>query len=268
MSFNVRYGSADDGENSWPRRRLQVCELVRQCDPDVIGLQEALRFQIDFMRQDLPGYGEVGEGRDGGETGEYSAILYRTARFAPAESGTFWLSDTPGEPSRHWGNACTRVCTWARLVEKRSGRAFYFYNTHLDHRSQPSRLKSVQLIGHTIAHRTHPQDPFVLTGDFNAGEDSPSIAYLTGRAEAPGPLLFVDTFRVLHPDEKLVGTFNGFSGRADGAKIDYVLTEPTAQVLESAIVRIRFDGRCASDHDPVTATLRFTPVAGPAPVED
>ena len=120
MSFNIRYGTARDGENVWAKRRELVFRTVRDYAPEVVGLQEALRFQIDEIRRAVPGYAEVGTGREGGTKGEYSAILFRAERFDVTESGTFWLSDTPEVPSRHWGNACIRICTWARLVEKRA----------------------------------------------------------------------------------------------------------------------------------------------------
>ena len=67
----------------------------------------------------------------------------------------------------------------------------------------------------------------------------------------------VDTFRVIHPSTKEVGTFSGFKGRTDGEKIDYILVEPTVQVLEASIVRTEQAGRNPSDHYPVTAQLKF-----------
>jgi endonuclease/exonuclease/phosphatase family metal-dependent hydrolase len=262
MSFNVRYGRARDGANAWPNRREIVFETIRDRAPDVVGLQEALRFQMDEIRSGVPGYGEVGVGRDGGTKGEYSGVLYREARFDVAESGTFWLSDTPEVPSRHWGNDCIRICTWARLVEKApGGRGFYLFNTHLDHRSQPSREKGARLIARRIASRARP-DPVVLTGDLNAGERNPAVLYLLGRTgpDRPAdatPVPLVDTFRVLHPKQKNVGTFNGFRGAAAGAKIDYVLVQPGTEVLEAEIVRASRDGRYPSDHFPVTARVRW-----------
>ena len=100
--------------------------------------------------------------------GEYSAILYRLERFKVEKSDTFWLSDTPEKPSKSqkWGNACIRICTWARLIEKKSGHAFYMFNTHLGHRSQLSREKSVQLIMTHIQKRKHPDEKNV--GTFNS----------------------------------------------------------------------------------------------------
>jgi endonuclease/exonuclease/phosphatase family metal-dependent hydrolase len=126
MSFNIRYGTANDGENRWANRREFLFDVVRQSDADLIGLQEALDAQIREILAAVPGYGVVGVGRDDGRTrGEYAAILYRTSRFHVSDAGTFWFSDTPEVvASRSWGNTITRICTWARLVD-RDGRAFW-----------------------------------------------------------------------------------------------------------------------------------------------
>ncbi len=259
MTFNIRNGLAQDGENHWRNRKQLVCDVIRQCSPDVLGLQEAFRFQLDEFNQRLPEYGEIGTGRDGGTKGEYSAILYRKDRFEVGESGTFWLSDTPTTPSAHWGNNCLRICTWARLTDKNSRRSFYIYNTHLDHQSQPAREKGVRLIMQYMQKRMH-QDPAVLMGDFNSGENNPVIGYLkgTGKFADPSTAPMVDSFRILYPDTKVAGTSNsGFQGRSDGPKIDYIFVTPDTRTVEAAIVRTNREGRYPSDHFPVTAQLRF-----------
>ena len=260
MSFNIRYGSAVDGENHWRLRKEKVFDVIRKDSPDIIGLQEALRWQIDEIKENVPGYGEVGVGRNDGKTkGEYSAILYRAERFDVASSGTFWLSDTPEIiASKHWGNGITRICTWGRFIDKKSASAFYLYNAHLDHQSQPSREKSVRLIAAVIKKRAKP-DPFILTGDFNAGEQNPAIEYLTtkGKGDKFSPITMVDAFRVLHPEEKEVGTFNGFFGARDGEKIDFIFVQASTAVLRAAIVRTEQNGHYPSDHFPVTARLHL-----------
>ncbi len=178
MTFNIRYGTADDGDNSWPLRSAMVWQLIQNHAPDVVGLQEALRFQLDEIRTRVPGYAELGVGRDDGRSGgEYSAILYRSRRFAVADQGTFWFSETPDAPgSTSWGNRITRICTWARLVERETGTHLYVYNLHLDHESQPSRERSVELLAARINAR-RPRDPVIVMGDFNAGEDNPAVRY-------------------------------------------------------------------------------------------
>ena len=250
MSFNIRYGTANDGDNHWLRRREQLFALLREQQADVVGLQEALHGQIDEILRAVPGYGYVGVGRsDGRQAGEYAAILYRTARLQVRRSDTFWFSDTPGVvKSTSWGNQIERICTWA-YFEDRDGPAFYLYNVHLDHQSQPSRERSVALLLARIAARD-PRAPVVVTGDFNAGEDNPAAVAM--RAS------FRDSFRVREPDAKEVGTFNGFKiGQTAGEKIDFVFVEPGTEVLEAAIVRTSRDGRYPSDHFPVTARIRL-----------
>ena len=177
MSFNIRYGTANDGENRWANRREFLFDVVRRADADVIGLQEALDGQVREILAAVPGYGLVGVGRDDGRTrGEYAAILFRTSRLHVSDSGTFWFSDTPERvASRSWGNTITRICTWARFVD-RDGRAFWHYNVHLDHQSQPSRERSAALLVERIDARRAPDEPALVTGDFNAGEDNPALS--------------------------------------------------------------------------------------------
>ena len=253
MSFNIRYGTANDGENRWPVRRDFLIDVMREQAADVVGLQEALDFQIDEITAALPVYGVIGVGRDdGARKGEYTAILFRRDRFQISDAGTFWFSDTPDViASKSWGNRITRICTWARLVD-RDGRAFWHYNVHLDHESQPSRERSAALLRKRIDERRLPQEPVVVTGDFNAGEQNPAVvAMLAGGA-------LVDTFRVRFPTEKVAGTFSGFDpAKTEGEKIDYVFVPAGAEVLRAEIVRTTRNGKVPSDHFPVVAQIRL-----------
>lgn len=262
VSYNIRYGTAADGDNHWTLRREPLFELLRELDADLVGLQEALDFQIAEILEALPRYAVVGVGRDDGRAaGEYSAILFDRERLRVADSGTFWFSDTPTVPaSRSWGNTIPRIATWARFVD-RDGRAFWHWNVHLDHRSQASRERSTELLAARIAARPSASEPVVVTGDFNAGEDNPAMATLIARpagGEPTQPPIFLDTFRVLFRDESAAGTFSGFDPTStSGPKIDYVLVQPGAEVLEAAIVRWSRAGRSPSDHFPVLARVRL-----------
>jgi endonuclease/exonuclease/phosphatase family metal-dependent hydrolase len=260
MTFNIRYGTAADGANSWVNRKAQVFNLIRAQASDVMGLQEALAFQIDEITANVAGYVKIGVGRDDGKTsGEFSPILYRSARFRVDTSGTFWLSDTPEVPgSKTWGNNYTRICTWARLVDRLSGRGFYFFNAHLDHESQPSREKSAVLIVQRMKAVKNPAEPVFFTGDFNVGEDNVVIQYFLGKKPLGGgnnPLPFLDSFRMLHPGDAEVGTFNGFTGATNGDKIDFVFVLPRITALTAEILRTHEGPVYPSDHFPVTASL-------------
>ncbi len=275
MSFNIRYGTADDGANSWDQRRELVFGVLNKHEPDIVGLQEALRFQLDAINEAVAGYSIIGVGRSDGKTkGEYAAIMYRTARFEVLDFGYFWLSDTPEKPSsKTWGNNVTRICTWARMADAKSGATFYFYNTHLDHQSQPSRKKSVELIAAQLNARAMINDPVILVGDFNAGEDNEAIRYLTGElarassetVEPPPSPGLRDAFRVVHPDATEVGTFGAFEGRVTGRKIDYVFVSESVTVHDASILLDSSDGRYPSDHYPVTAIIAIPAAAPPTP---
>jgi endonuclease/exonuclease/phosphatase family metal-dependent hydrolase len=266
MTFNIRYGTAEDGLQAWNARRDLLLFRLSADSADVIGLQEALRFQIDEIRSAVPGYAEVGAGRDDGKSaGEHSQILFRSARFRFEAGGTFWLSDTPEVPgSITWGNACTRICTWARLFDTRDDRSVYVYNLHLDHVSQRSRELGVQLVMRRITGRA-TKDPVILMGDFNTGEKNPVIPYITGTdplfghdstvQRNPSPL--VDTYASAHPGESEVATYHAFKGGIVGERIDYIFASPGTEVLGSSIDRAEHAGIYPSDHYPVVSTLLF-----------
>jgi endonuclease/exonuclease/phosphatase family metal-dependent hydrolase len=250
MTFNVRYGTAPDGPDAWPLRRPIALGVIADFGPAVLGLQEALRFQLDEIERALPVYGEVGVGRDdGAQAGEYAAILFDRRRLTLLEQGAFWLSDTPTVPgSMTWGNRFPRVVTWARFEDRVARATFYVFDTHWDHESQPSRERSARLMLERIAARAAPGDPVLVTGDFNSGEDNPAFRALLASD-------LTETFRALHPSARDVRTFHAFKGDRRGDKIDAVLVSRQWRILDADIVHTSAGGRYPSDHFPVTATV-------------
>ncbi|MEM7388066.1 MAG: endonuclease/exonuclease/phosphatase family protein, partial [Verrucomicrobiota bacterium] len=195
-----------------------------------------------------------GVGRDDGkEAGEFSAVLYRTDRFEKMAGGTFWLSDAPDQPgSITWGNACTRICSWVRLKEKKSGRLLSVYNGHFDHVSAPSRLKAARLIGEMINEHGNTGHPTIVMGDFNTAPDSGPISQLLNGS----PVKFSNTLKP-GPDGSRPGTYHGWKGKPRGKQIDYVLISPGIECLRSEVVRHHVNGRYLSDHFPVLAELQL-----------
>ena len=256
MSYNIRYENPGDvGSRAWRQRIPAVVRAIRAKSPDVVGVQEALHGQAADLWASLPDYEFFGSGRDdGGRAGEYSGIFYQRARFEEdaSDGGTFWLSDTPEKPgSMTWGNGIPRVVTWLRLTDRCTGRSFYVFNTHWDHRHQGSRERAGELIASRIANRRHVDDPVVLLGDFNAVETNPGVRQLTGP-----PLGLVDTFLHLHPAEPMRGTINFWNAvRREQWKIDHILVSPGAEIRSAAILRDGMDS--VSDHFPVVAEIAF-----------
>jgi endonuclease/exonuclease/phosphatase family metal-dependent hydrolase len=258
LSFNVRYGTAQDGENHWGFRRELVFETIRANDPDVIGLQEVLAFQARELCEALPEYGFVGVGRDdAAEEGEFVPIMYRRKLFDLTGFGHVWLSEEPRCPGvKGWDAACPRMLTWVRLRFKPNAlNAIHVINTHFDHVGQRARLESARIVRRTV--ETLGGKPVIVVGDFNCGPGSPPYAVLT---EDRGNLAELkDACAVLEQDEGDVGTFNAFRGDRSGARIDLILFNRRFEALQAGIDRRDFDGRYPSDHFPVSATLRLLP---------
>ena len=63
MSFNIRFGTARDGENHWSKRQHIVAKVIRDHRPDLVGMQEVLAFQRDELLEQCPGYACVGGGQ-------------------------------------------------------------------------------------------------------------------------------------------------------------------------------------------------------------
>ncbi len=266
MTFNIRYGIANDGDNAWPKRKSMVFSVILKKGGDFVGMQEAWKFQIEDILKAVPTYKCLGRGRQvNPDTDEWSPICYRHARWTPVpeEQGTFWLSKTPNKPgSKSWDSSLPRICTWARFVENTTGRAIYVFNTHFDHRGRTARLNGSKLIASRIAQRKIKNTPVLLMGDFNASESGDAIRYLKGVpiGSARSPISFVDTFRVIHPNAKNVGTYHRWRGSKTGRKIDYIFTFPGASGTKFHSAEIVYDntnGRYPSDHFPVKATLSF-----------
>lgn len=268
-TFNIRFASqGDKGTRSWEARKELVVETVRKMNPDVWGVQEAMDHQMEFLKKNLPGYQVIGVGRDDGKKkGEYSAIFLRKKRFKQdeKEGGTFWLSETPEKAgTTSWGNEVIRICTWSRLVDQKSGKGVYVFNTHWDHRSQPSREQSARLLGKRIAARKNGNEPVVLLGDFNATETNPGVAYLIGKqvklAGGTEPEQWKSALRSafleLHPDVADRRTFNSWRGERKGAfMIDHVLVSKEWTVKKSWIEYHMKDDMVPADHWPVAAVL-------------
>ena len=258
MSFNIRYGAANDGDNSWPKRNHLVLETIEMFGPDLLGTQEVLEFQADFLKENLDGYGFHGVGRnDGVSGGEFVPVMYRLDRFELIDSGHFWLSENPDEPgSKSWDTSLTRMCSWVILRDKKGdGRPFAFANAHFDHRGKQARLESAKLIRER-AEGIEDEVPVIIVGDFNNGEDDAPYAALVKGSESGGKP-FVDSFRTIYPkrgDQE--GTMSQWRGNRLGRRIDWVIHSPKFVTLNATINHTNEDGRYPSDHYPVQAILR------------
>jgi endonuclease/exonuclease/phosphatase family metal-dependent hydrolase len=257
MTFNIRYDNPGDGPDAWDKRREWVAKFIERQEPDVLGMQEVLKRQADYLAAELTEFDWYGVGRDDGKIrGEYSPIFYKKDRFTLLDQGTFWLSEQPEEPgSRSWDAAITRICSWVKLKDRKSQREFFVFNTHFDHRGEEARQQSATLIRKMIT-KLAPNIPWVLLGDFNATPDGEVYQRLSRDQEDVVGVLdayVAPQVKPLGPDS----TWNGFKEVQAGRRIDYVFVNPAARVLRVEIVVEQRDGRFPSDHLPVVATVQW-----------
>lgn len=267
MSFNVRFAMPGHNEsateNNWndqehPRRDRAV-RVIREVNPDLLGVQEAREMQIKDLQQAFPEFAFYGVGRDDGKMGgEFSGIYYRKGRFTRTATGSFWLSETPEKPGTTFAappNRIPRIASWVRLEDAETRREFLFLNMHWDHIDELAREKSAVLVRDRVTNIAKNL-PVIITGDLNSSEDTTAYATLVATYKS-GRGLF-DSYRQLHPQRSRDEvTFNGWKHALKGSRIDFVLCTAEFTPTAAEIFRTTYEGRLPSDHYPVTATLRL-----------
>lgn len=257
MSFNIRLGVAKDGENHWDKRKQLVVQTIKEFNPDIVGTQETWDFQAKYLRTKLADFTYIGRSRQQDGLGEQCGILFRSSRFDKLIEGHFWLSESPDEPgSKSWDSSLPRMATWLKLWDRSNKNSIYVINTHFDHRGQKARVESAKLIRKFID--SLPSESYVVvTGDFNAGENSGPYRALFDRSDDKDSPI-VDTFRIVKPNATAnEGTFNGFNGKTTGKRIDWIAASKKFGINSAKIVTTSFENRFPSDHFPVTSVLNL-----------
>ena len=250
MTYNVRYLNETDGENSWSKRKDQLADQIRFYEPGIFGVQEAVKEQLDYVKQKLEKYEVIGQGRDGGSKGEFTAIFYNPEKFEKLEEGTFWLSETPKRVSMGWDAAYPRICTYAKFRDKNAANEFWVFNTHFDHLGIVARQKSSRMIVNKIREINQEELPAILMGDFNLEPETEEIGFLSEKMEDSKA---VADF-VFGPE----GTFNGYEFTEPvNRRIDYIfLSKGNFEVLKYAVLSNSKDLKYPSDHLPVLVKLK------------
>lgn len=265
MTYNIRRRMRTlrpDSPDRWATRQPLLRRLLAAEQPTLLGAQEALLDQADFVADALgPHYRWVGHGRHAAGHDEHNPIYYDSRRLELTDWRQWALSATPdASGSRSFGNLVRRVVVSADLTDRATGTRVLAFNTHFDHLSWRSRLKSATFLLDRIrmAQAAEPDARVVVTGDFNATAESAVYRRLL----EDGTLR--DTWTAAA--EQLTpqwGTLSHYKPRRrGGARIDFVFVGAGIDVLSTGINAARFNGLAASDHEPVQAVLR---PQGPTP---
>ncbi len=246
MTWNIRYNNPGDGINAWPNRKEKIFTLLKDINPAIICLQEALDDQVKDVAQALPGYAWAGVGRDdGGMKGEYVPVFYQKDKFKLIKSGYFWLSETPDIPGKlGWDAACPRMVTWLILVGK-SKDTLAVFNTHFDHIGVTARIRSAELLVHA-ADSIAGNHAVIITGDFNATPSDTPYPIITGAGFHDSRIISTST------PQGPGYTFTGFptSGKP-GHRIDFIFVRKTKPVKTHQTNDESYQGSYLSDHLPV-----------------
>ncbi|MBE6550713.1 MAG: endonuclease/exonuclease/phosphatase family protein [Ruminococcaceae bacterium] len=233
MSYNVFIGDQTD------ERHDAVGDMIEKYMPDVLGVQEADIRWMKYISNRFPVYAYAGEGRDGGEKGEYSAVFYRKDKFKLIEAATKWLSDTPDIVSKVSESSLNRVLSYAVLERLSDSKRFVHVNTHFEHTNDISREKQSEVLAKIVKGFEYP---VLLTGDFNT--EAGTKAYLNVLNSG-----VTDSAQIAdHAD--ITATFHGYSSVNTTIDFCFVTAENIA-VSEYKVCAEKFGGRYPSDHHPV-----------------
>lgn len=235
MSFNVWVSSRSDARDD------RVVQMVLDYMPDVVGFQETGSSWMSTLIKRLGVYyNYVGEGRDGGSSGEYNPIFYRKDKFTLLESGTYWLSETPEKVSKFSESSLNRIYTYAKLKRNSDGAEFLHINTHFDHKSSVAREKQAEVLVEFI--NQNSGIPMIITGDFNCESSSTEYKTIVNS--------IVVSSSTVAEKKKTEATFHNYGN--SNKIIDFIFVDPIkVHVLNYKVCSEKINGDYASDHHPV-----------------
>jgi endonuclease/exonuclease/phosphatase family metal-dependent hydrolase len=251
-TFNIRWDNPNDIGNLWKDRAPQIIQLIKFHQIGIVGTQEVLMHQLKELNEGL-GFAAIGVGRDDGkDKGEFSPIHYDPSRYQVEESGTFWLSPSPDQPSKGWDAALPRICTWARFSTA-VGERFYVFNVHYDHMGQEARVESSKLVAAKIASLNTEGLPVIWMGDFNVTPENPAYQVILAQESWKDARLISKL-----PSYGPRGTFTAFEwDRMPDGIIDHIFVQGKIDVLRHGILTDNYGKKYPSDHFPVLAEIRF-----------
>jgi endonuclease/exonuclease/phosphatase family metal-dependent hydrolase len=175
LTFNLRLDLEVDGINRWNLRKPAVFSFLNKQKYDIVGFQEVTPQMYEQLKSELNDYEYVGTYRY--YLDEANPIFFKKDKFECLEYYTFWLTDTPKEPSILENSFFYRICTYAVLEAKNE--TIIFMNTHLDYHSDDLSLKQLMYVLEKIESlkEKYQNAKVVLVGDFNQTPDTRTIQY-------------------------------------------------------------------------------------------
>jgi endonuclease/exonuclease/phosphatase family metal-dependent hydrolase len=262
MTYNLK-----NGWNfiQWEQRRDRLAEVIHAERPLLLGTQEGFSFQLRDLRDRLPGYDFVGDGRFSDLTDEHVAIFYDTGRVTIVDSGTFWLAATHDLPgSKVEGEDLPRIATWVRCRIEGHDRELVMVNTHLTYQDIGLVVQTASLV-EGIDRIAGRETDVILTGDFNQPRFTPTWQTVTaaGFVDAVDVAATVEGPRFTFPDWRTWSDEEIAAVTAD-RRIDWIMYRPAdGQPVPTGthlrVVNTHTEPDPPSDHFPVVLSNQNAP---------
>ncbi len=220
------------------RRAPLICRLIREEQPDIMGLQECSPWMFSYLEKHLKEYRLLRTSR-GRKYEEDNPILYLSKQISLKEGSSkiISLSHHPEIPlSRSFASFQPRKCTMATFSWE--GEELHFYNTHLDIFPWANRTQ-LKIIERYLSQKIPLQRTIVL-GDFNMQENQ-------------NLRLFQEHLDLYDLSSCLTSTFRS---RPHAKPLDHVFCSPDL-VIESVVKNDRiYDGMVPSDHSAIFVKMK------------
>ena len=255
-SFNLRgVVKNDKGTRNWKHRKNIVANFIRKYDIDIIGTQESAVKQFPAFNKLLPDYAYFGESSLGKKDGRViNLILYKKSKYKLHENATLWLAPTPKEKTKILDSAEPRTVTYGKFSDNKTGKIFYVFSTHLDHRGKKAKPEQAKYLMDIISKTTNGV-PYILVGDFNSGDNSKVIRHIKSQQG------ILDARDVSKKEPiNMPHTFNAFKGHTqkgnkDAKRIDFVFLSSPSEVNSYEVSDYNENGVYPSDHYPILCDI-------------
>lgn len=249
LQYNVLYDSNKEGRPS--TFLADICDTIREQDPDVFGTQEYNAEIIQAFKSDLTQYSSyMGAGSTAPDF-----IYWKTEKFNVIKKGYFFMSNTPTVTSKLPGSNQNRAFSYVILEFKENGKRFVFVNVHTDYKAEDSVRKAQLAVLTSLLPKINPDNlPIIFVGDFNATPTSASVlSFLADNKNVKR------SYTVAEKRGDTGGTLviSGFTERPEYV-FDYIFisTDSIKAKYYSVIANFK-EGKSPSDHLPVFAELEL-----------
>ena len=276
MSFNVRNKevfetstSTDPEFTKWDNRKHAIAAMIADVQPDLLGVQEPSKSQLNEMKTLLAGYtwegylpsGWKAEAAEIIKVALLNGIFYRTEAFELLSSGQWYFGSSDGSYDKQdtGSNLFRRFYQWAKLTHKKSGKTVWIFNTHFPTNSDDAdgslRIECMNKLVSKVKELTSEDDVVYVTGDFNCGYSNN-----LGQTVLSGAEDYLYDARTETEDNDNWYSFNGWANHTlNGlASIDHVFYRNVKPVQYRTIVTGKYGVEYLSDHFPINFKSKMT----------